>query len=329
MINLTYNLYNGGADKAGQRKNLSIVYENREFSAKVRRQIIETLRLAWMAGKALNGQLKYLDEYVENANKTSSFYREEFRVGKRDLLDILDAEGELNTAMVSRATAYYDELAAVFRIYEGMGELFKAMALGVEMSEDSLKLIALDVVEIDTLPFSPDEDIDDELDVNDHCDNTLADHGVNDYGCHIETTAEFEYSKVELEAPEIRMGEIHLEQLNFNFDSPKLTEAALTRLESVIVSLKRLSVNPSTIDVYAHTDSKGSTSYNAKLSQRRANEIKNILIESGFDGALIKAVGRGEGQPIADNKTDEGRAKNRRVEFLVQEIPEVPQGQKD
>ena len=321
VINLSYNLYNGGADKAGRRKNLSAVYENRDFAAKVRRQIIETLRLAWMAGNALNSQLKYLDEFVDNANKTSGFYREEFRVGQRDLLDILDAEGELNTAMVSRATAHYDALSSVFRIYEGMGELFTALALDVEMTEHDLRLIALDARIIDTLPFDPDGDVDEEKDVADHCDNTLANNTVNEFGCLAQEVVKFEYAKVELEQPEIRMGEVHMEQLNFIFDSNELTEAAMTKLNGVIESLKGLMVN-ATVEVYAHTDSKGSSKYNAKLSQRRADKIKSILIEKGFEPKLINAVGRGEEEPIADNKTDAGRAQNRRVEFLVQEIKE-------
>lgn len=326
-INLTYNLYKGGADMAARRKGLSAVYENRDFAAKVRRQIIETLRLAWMAGKALSSQLKYLDEFVEHSNTTSAFYREEFRVGQRDLLDILDAEGELNTAMVSRATAHYDALSAVFRIYEGMGELFTSLALDVKLTDDDLRLVALDVRVIDTLPFNPDGDVDKEIDVTDHCDNTLPDNIVNEYGCLAQSKVIFEYAKVELvqpkviepDLPEIRMGEVHIEQLNFIFDSNLLTEAAMTKLNGVIESLKGLMEN-ATVEVYAHTDSKGSSQYNDELSQRRADEIKSILIEASFDPALINAVGRGEEEPIADNKTIAGRAQNRRVEFLVQEI---------
>ncbi|MCK4865700.1 MAG: TolC family outer membrane protein [Gammaproteobacteria bacterium] len=319
MVNLTYNLYNGNADSAAQRKRLSAVYENRDYAAKVRRQIIETLRLAWMAGNALNGQLKYLDEFVGSATKTSKYYRKEFRVGKRGLLDILDAEGELNSAMVSRTKAHYDAISAVFRIYEGTGELFSSLALSVDMSGDDLRLIALNVKVIDTLPFNPDGDVDKEIDTFDHCDNTLPESTVNEYGCIGSSKEKFEYVKVELDEPEIRMGEVHLEQLNFIFNSNELTEAAMKRLNAVISSLKKLVVN-ATVEVYAHTDSKGSSKYNAKLSQRRANKVKSILIESGFDASLINAIGRGEEHPIADNKTSEGRAKNRRVEFLVQEI---------
>ena len=57
--------------------------------------------------------------------------------------------------------------------------------------------------------------------------------------------------------------------------------------------------------------------------QERADSIKNILIRSGFDASRIISIGRGESEPIADNETDEGRALNRRVEFLVEKIREV------
>jgi adhesin transport system outer membrane protein len=308
VINLSYNLYNGGADKSGKQKKLSGVYEHREYAAKVRRQIIETLRLAWMAGKTLNSQLKYLDEYVEKSNRTYGFYREEFFVGQRDLLDLLDAEGERNTAKVNRAKAYYDAQTASFRIYEGMGELFKVLALDVEIAGDDLRLVSINVGDIDTLPFDPDGDADKERDVADHCDNTLPSKLVNDYGCIKEE-----------EVSGLRLGELHLEHLNFVFDSAELTEESATRLTNIVIpDLKRVAVN-AYIEIYAHTDSMATSKYNQMLSQRRAEKIKSILVESGFDPLMITAVGRGEFEPIAENISELGRAKNRRVEFLVEE----------
>ena len=64
------------------------------------------------------------------------------------------------------------------------------------------------------------------------------------------------------------------------------------------------------------TDSTGSDAYNQKLSERRAQAVKKYLVDSGYVKAdMIMAEGRGETEPIADNKTKEGRFKNRRVEI--------------
>ncbi len=69
--------------------------------------------------------------------------------------------------------------------------------------------------------------------------------------------------------------------------------------------------------IEGHTDSVGSAAYNLRLSQKRANAVRNYLISKGIDPSRLEAVGYGESRPIAPNTTPEGRAKNRRVEFVI------------
>jgi outer membrane protein OmpA-like peptidoglycan-associated protein len=71
------------------------------------------------------------------------------------------------------------------------------------------------------------------------------------------------------------------------------------------------------ITVEGHTDSVGSDEDNMRLSQGRADSVRSYLVSQGVPSARIKAVGRGESMPIADNKSPEGRANNRRVEIIV------------
>jgi len=66
-----------------------------------------------------------------------------------------------------------------------------------------------------------------------------------------------------------------------------------------------------------HTDNIGTDAYNQALSERRAASAKDYVVKKGVDGSRISAQGFGESKPIADNKTKEGRAKNRRVEIKV------------
>jgi len=66
-----------------------------------------------------------------------------------------------------------------------------------------------------------------------------------------------------------------------------------------------------------HTDSVGTDAYNQKLSVRRAEAVKNYLTGKGIEKNRVYTEGKGEKQPVADNKTSEGRAKNRRVEIEV------------
>tara|TARA_R110000751_G_scaffold89783_3_gene176607 strand:+ start:402 stop:827 length:426 start_codon:yes stop_codon:yes gene_type:complete len=74
-----------------------------------------------------------------------------------------------------------------------------------------------------------------------------------------------------------------------------------------------------TFEIAGHTDSDGAKERNLKLSQERADKIKDILIKKGFDASKLKAVGYGENKPIDTNKTHDGREVNRRIEiYLIQ-----------
>ncbi len=78
----------------------------------------------------------------------------------------------------------------------------------------------------------------------------------------------------------------------------------------------------SLIDVYGHTDSTGSDAYNQTLSENRSRTVANYLSSHGVSAARIRSQGFGETTPIADNATEEGRAKNRRVEIKIVPISE-------
>jgi outer membrane protein OmpA-like peptidoglycan-associated protein len=72
------------------------------------------------------------------------------------------------------------------------------------------------------------------------------------------------------------------------------------------------------ITVEGHTDSQGADSFNMDLSQRRADAVRNYLVEKGYEGDLIVAKGLGETTPIGNNSSPEGRANNRRVEIIIE-----------
>jgi outer membrane protein OmpA-like peptidoglycan-associated protein len=78
----------------------------------------------------------------------------------------------------------------------------------------------------------------------------------------------------------------------------------------------------SLIDVYGHTDSTGSDAYNQTLSDNRARTVANYLVSRGVSAARIRSQGFGETMPVADNATEQGRARNRRVEIKIVPITE-------
>jgi OOP family OmpA-OmpF porin len=80
---------------------------------------------------------------------------------------------------------------------------------------------------------------------------------------------------------------------------------------------KMSGLNLEVVIAVGHTDSVGSDTYNQALSVRRADAVKAYLVEKGIEKNRVYTEGKGEKQPVADNKTAEGRAKNRRVEIEV------------
>lgn len=103
----------------------------------------------------------------------------------------------------------------------------------------------------------------------------------------------------------------------FPTNESTLLPAAMVKLNEVADAL--IKGNPdSNITIEGHTDSQGQRQYNMDLSQKRAESVKGQLVSRGVAGDRIKTVGVGPDRPIADNKSAEGRANNRRVEIIVE-----------
>ena len=108
--------------------------------------------------------------------------------------------------------------------------------------------------------------------------------------------------------------------INFAYDSATVQPQFRGTLDKVAGVLSEY--NRTYIDVYGHTDSTGSASYNQGLSERRAQSVADYLSTRGVQSARMATRGFGLSQPIASNETEEGRAANRRVEIKVVPIPE-------
>jgi OOP family OmpA-OmpF porin len=101
----------------------------------------------------------------------------------------------------------------------------------------------------------------------------------------------------------------------FDFDKSVLKPAGKTKLNDLASKLQGIDIE--VVVATGHTDSIGSDAYNIKLSLRRANAVKAFLVSKGIPADRIFTAGKGEGTPVASNKTRDGRAKNRRVEVEV------------
>jgi outer membrane protein OmpA-like peptidoglycan-associated protein len=102
------------------------------------------------------------------------------------------------------------------------------------------------------------------------------------------------------------------------FQSAKSTLLSSVQVKLDQVANALLAVRARNLIVEGHTDSQGSESYNQGLSQRRADSVRDYLVQRGYPADRIQARGKGKGSPIADNASPEGRANNRRVEIVIE-----------
>ena len=152
----------------------------------------------------------------------------------------------------------------------------------------------------------PDNDNDGILDVDDRCPNEA------------ETFNEYEdLDGCPDEKPEVAVekGEaIILDGVNFATGSANLTENSKTILDKVVRTMTK---NPDLeLEIRGYTDNTGSYNGNMKISQRRAESVKNYLVGMGIESSRLATQGFGPENPIAPNDTREGRAQNRRIEFF-------------
>ncbi|MBT8120163.1 MAG: OmpA family protein [Gammaproteobacteria bacterium] len=173
------------------------------------------------------------------------------------------------------------------------------------VSEPVIETVATQVVVVPEVVVSYDVDTDKDgvVDRLDECADSPVGFAVDTKGCSI---IEFNFGGV-----------------NFEPKSYELTDESKLILDEAAISINA-SPEIQKIEVQAHTDYKGSGEANLKLSEQRALSVRDYLVSQGVRENRLIAKGYGESQPIADNKTAEGRAKNRRVELKI--ISEEPAG---
>ncbi len=161
-------------------------------------------------------------------------------------------------------------------------------------------------VEVDNYGCPVDDDLDGVPDYLDQCPGTLPGVQVDDKGCELviilEPTPEFNPNQLILSS-----------ETSFEFNSAKLKEAAYPELDKMLGQMKEFPMSRWKIEGY--TDNVGSEDGNIKMSQMRAESVLNYFISRGIPKVRFEVNGMGSKDPVADNSTPEGRAKNRRVEI--------------
>ena len=202
------------------------------------------------------------------------------------VVQYLESEGVARDRMVSRG---YGETSPIAENLTPEGRaLNRRVEFRVLLADES-------ITEVVALPAGADGDGDGVDDSEDQCPATIFGADVNEQGC--------------------ALFEGRVEGINFKLASSDPTNASKKRLDEVVKSLLKF---PSVrIEIQAHTDSQGEIENNQALSEVRANSVLMYMQYNGVSSDRMEARGYGESRPLVSNRTVEGRAKNRRVEFRV------------
>jgi adhesin transport system outer membrane protein len=127
MLRMRYNLYSGGKDIALEKGAAYKVNEAQEINYRAHRQVTEGFRLAWNAYEMLGLQKQYIQQHVITSKDTQDAYQQQFSLGQRNLLDLLDTENELFQARKDYLDANFDELIARYRLLNVTGQLLDSL----------------------------------------------------------------------------------------------------------------------------------------------------------------------------------------------------------
>lgn len=123
LLELNYNLLNGGKDLGRKRQTAYQIQEAMDTRNRTYRQVVENMRLAWNAYRSLSYKLPALREHRDASTKTKAAYKEQFELGKRTLLDLLDSQNEWFASSNAYITGRYDYIDAQYRILNAEGKL--------------------------------------------------------------------------------------------------------------------------------------------------------------------------------------------------------------
>ena len=302
---LNYNFFRGGSDMARERQAVDQSAQALALQEKVCRDVRQTLSIAYSDVRSLNEQRAYLDQHRLATEKSREAYRQQFDIGQRTLLDLLDSQNEYFEATRAYINAHYNQVTAQARTLAGMGRL--VTALGVSRSDvpsaqdagqnrngiDAADLCLLDELAVDTL-----DKIKSNVVVPVRARPTPRPASAAVPGPAAAPT------KVSLSADAL-----------FDFDKSEVKPEGMAKLDNLVESIKAGQLEM--VTAVGHTDSVGSDAYNNRLSQARAEAVKAYLVNKGIDASRIQTAGKGKTQPVADNATPAGRAKNRRVDIEV------------
>ncbi|WP_306299188.1 TolC family outer membrane protein [Pseudomonas sp. ABC1] len=281
-----YNLFRGGSDRAAERAAFRRINQAESLRDKACVDLRQTATIAYSDVLNLQEKRQSLIAHRDGAANVVVAYRDQFDIGRRTLLDVLDSENEVFQAERAYVDGSYDLQIARLRTLHSMGQLLPALSVSTESMPTLEDLRSGDV--------APDS--------SRYC----AAYQGGDWGGDA-------YLNQPLPANEVL--ELSGDAL-FDTGSAEIKAGSVSRLQSFVQRLTQQGGLQS-LAIVGHTDNTGSAALNRELSLARAVAVRDFLVANGVEQAVISVSGAGADRPVASNATVHGRAENRRVELSV------------
>ena len=324
LLTLSYTFFDGGLREGNIARDQQSIRKEYQRGYIERRNVNESIRLAWNIKESEDFKKEYLREHVVLSARTLDAFKEEYYVGRRSLLDLLNMENEYTDAQISMVDSQFLELIALYRMMQGTGVLLQEHDTGIR---EMLNLPPEDSNDMeDYSDLGENRDQDQVLDISDQCDNSEPQSSLKPYGCKEEeaNTVGYPYNTVSELSPYItpadsKQSTIQITKKKFILEAkPDIKFLTVEGMEQLMACAEMLTSHPEAkvlIEGYVASD-KNSTE-NIELSERRANNVKQFLLDQGINENRITVKGRGNQNPLAGNETQSGRKMNRRVEISV------------
>ncbi|MBU2977209.1 TolC family outer membrane protein [Alteromonas sp. C1M14] len=334
-LQLTYNLYNGGSDRSRIRAALFEVDRAKDVRETVCRDIRQSLQISYNEIQNLETRLPALNEHRLSSHRVRTAYLDQFKIGQRTLLDLLDAENEAYEASRAYREAVFTELKAYFSILSIQGDLTRTLNVKYQFAKDQQQEIA----EIDPAPryFDPefvcpalsinaatsqqniltrDSDNDGITDLWDECANTPTGYVTGDDGCH-QTESSQSTSTLSKRSYQQQTA---LQKITISVPFAPNSSVIEPSYEALFLPIiEALERNPEAgVIIEGHASLDGSAAYNKKLSTRRALSVVTWLVDyMGVSPHRITGRGMGEAHPLQEGTDVAANTMNRRIEALI------------
>lgn len=302
LLKARYRAYEGGARKARLGKTRSNIHKEKQARDRIKRSLLNDLQLTWSGYEVLQSQLGAIKKSLIYTKKALDSYKEEFKLGKRNLINILDAENEYQTKRQLLKKVEYDLIIAKYRVLYSIGTLPYDMKINTALNQNLIDINWPRKAGKDTFPVNNDLDLDGVIDMQDISVNSSLDSIVDNNGGNSEKMLEYmdnpdksqnQKNFVVNETTGLKSKKIGLDETmkigfaSFDYHSIVLSAKAKVMFRDLLTQLKELSLH-GIVEITVHASEYEQWSTNYSLGLKRGYNIKKILATHDIDPGLIK-----------------------------------------